>query len=132
MAKTTESHERFLRAARVIPEGLWTAYGEIGLAATGSNNAARAVARCASRSKSFPNAWRVIHADGSIPDGWGGGGRGPQKCRERLEAEGVRFYNGRADPEKKILADELELLLAQRELLPDGPGALVASLDDDG
>jgi hypothetical protein len=60
----------------------------------------------------FPNAWRVIHADGSIPDGWGGGGSGPERCRELLEAERVRFVNGRADPEQKLLAEEVELLLA--------------------
>jgi alkylated DNA nucleotide flippase Atl1 len=94
---------------------LWTAYGEIGLAVTGRWNAARAVARSASRSPAFPNAWRVIHADGSIPEGWGGGGAGPRRCRELLEAEGIRFENGRADPAKKILAEELELLLAGEE-----------------
>jgi alkylated DNA nucleotide flippase Atl1 len=114
----------------VIPQGLWTAYGEIGLAVTGGK-AARAVARVASRDHAFPNAWRVIHADGSIPDGWGGGGDARRQCRERLEAEGVRFYGGRADPARKILADELELLLTQRELAPDGPSPLVAGLDDD-
>jgi alkylated DNA nucleotide flippase Atl1 len=103
--------DRIRRAASVIPEGFWTAYGEIGLAVTG-RGAARAVARVASGDHAFPNAWRVIHADGSIPDGWGGGGSGPCRCRELLEAEGVRFLNGRADPAKKILADEIELLLA--------------------
>jgi alkylated DNA nucleotide flippase Atl1 len=102
---------RILRAAQVIPEGLWTGYGEIGLAATGRPNA-RVVARIASGMRDFPNAWRVIHADGTIPDGWGGGGDGPRRCRERLEAEGVRFRNGRADPARKILAEEIELLLA--------------------
>lgn len=105
-------NERILRAARVIPEGYWTAYGELGLAATGKPNA-RAVARLAAGMHDFPNAWRVIHADGSIPDGWGGGGHGPEKCRALLEAESVQFINGRADPEKKVLAEEIELLLAQ-------------------
>jgi alkylated DNA nucleotide flippase Atl1 len=105
--------ERILRAAAVVPEGFWTAYGEVGLAATGRPNSARAVARVASRTPGFPNAWRVIHADGSIPDGWGGGGDGPRRCRELLEAEGVRFTGGRADPEKKFLAEEIELLLGQ-------------------
>jgi alkylated DNA nucleotide flippase Atl1 len=104
--------DRILRAAQVIPVGLWTAYGEIGLAVTGKRNAARAVARVASRSGDFPSAWRVIHADGSIPDGWGGGGSGPARCRELLEAEGVTFSDGLADPEKKLLAEEIELLLA--------------------
>jgi len=107
-----DARERFLRTAAVIPEGYWTAYGEIGLAATGSARAARAVGRCASGTPSFPNAWRVIHADGSIPEGWGAGDGGPERCRRLLEAEGVRFVNGRADPAKKILAEEIELLLA--------------------
>lgn len=104
--------DRILRAARVIPVGYWTAYGEIAIAVTGSRAAARSVGRTAARSTAFPNAWRVIHADGSIPEGWGMGAGGPRKCRELLEAEGVRFVNGRADPAKKILAEEIELLLA--------------------
>jgi alkylated DNA nucleotide flippase Atl1 len=107
-----DRRHRIVRAASVIPEGLWTAYGEIALAATGTRAAARAVGRCAARSSAFPNAWRVIHADGTIPDGWGGGGSGPRRCRKLLEAEGVTFRNGRADPAKKLLADEIELLLA--------------------
>lgn len=104
---------RILHVAELIPRGYWTAYGEVGLAATGSARSARAVARCASRTRGFPNAWRVIHADGSIPEGWGRGDGEPDRCRRLLEAEGVRFIDGRADPTKKILADELELLLAQ-------------------
>jgi alkylated DNA nucleotide flippase Atl1 len=104
--------DRIVRAARVIPKGYWTAYGELGRAATGRANSARTVGRIASATYEFPNAWRVIHADGSIPAGWGGGGAGPRRCRALLEAEGVTFTNGRADPEKKILAEELELLLA--------------------
>ena len=107
-----QSRDRYAQVARVIPEGFWTAYGEIALATTGSRRGARAVGRAAARSRSFPNAWRVIHADGSIPVGWGGGGAARRRCRELLEAEGVRFVNGRADPGQKILADELELLLA--------------------
>jgi alkylated DNA nucleotide flippase Atl1 len=103
------ARQRILRVAHVIPDGFWTAYGEIGLAA---GTSARAVGRCASSSANFPNAWRVIHADGTIPDGWGRGEGGPEHCRRLLEAEGIAFINGRADPEKKILADELELLLA--------------------
>lgn len=82
------------------------------MAATGSRRAARLVARVAANERGFPNAWRVIHADGSIPDGWGRDEGGPERCRRLLEAEGVRFINGRADPAQKILSDEIELLLA--------------------
>ena len=80
---------------------------------TGTPATARAVGRTAASDPDFPNAWRVIHADGSIPGGWGGGGAGPARCQALLEAEGVQFSYGRADPAKKILAEELELLLAQ-------------------
>jgi alkylated DNA nucleotide flippase Atl1 len=109
------ARDKFMRAAHVIPEGFWTAYGEIGLAAAGTRAAARAVGRSAARNPGFPNAWRVIHADGSIPAGWGRDDSGPERCRRLLEAEGVTFANGRADPTKKILADEIELLLAGEE-----------------
>src|SRR5918999_2483503 len=90
------ARDRFARAARVIPEGFWTAYGEIGLAAAGTRRAARAVGRAASRDPAFPNAWRVIHADGTVPAGWGGGGEAAAQCRRLLEAEGVTFRRGRA------------------------------------
>lgn len=105
-------HAEILRASRMIPAGYWTSYGEIGAAATGKRGTHRLVARLAVHDSGFRHAWRVLHADGSIADGWRGHGGGPERCRELLEAEGVRFINGRADPEKKVLADEIELLLA--------------------
>jgi alkylated DNA nucleotide flippase Atl1 len=104
--------DRILRAAGVIPKGRWTAYGEIGRAATGTAKAARAVASSAKYDPAFPTAWRVIYADGSIPDGWGAGAGGPERCRRLLESERVRFINGRADPAQKLLWEEIELLLA--------------------
>jgi alkylated DNA nucleotide flippase Atl1 len=111
---STGRRDAIVRASGVIPEGCWTAYGELGRAATGSRGAHRLVAR-AVHEPAFATPWRVIHADGSIPDGWRGLGGGPEKCRERLESEGVRFLNGRADPAQKILSDEIELLLAGAE-----------------
>jgi alkylated DNA nucleotide flippase Atl1 len=103
--------ERILRAAGVVPRGRWTSYGEIAMAATGTN-AARAVGGTAARNPAFPAPWRVIYADGSIPEGWGAGDGGPERCRRLLEAENVRFVNGRADPAQKLLWEEIELLLA--------------------
>jgi alkylated DNA nucleotide flippase Atl1 len=114
---------QIVRAARVLPSGLWTSYAEIAEATTGTRRAARAVGRVAARHADFPNAWRVIHDDGSIPEGWGGGGAARTRCRELLEAEGVRFVRGRADPEKKLLAEEIELLLAG-EMIFGGPVGL--------
>ena len=82
------------------------------MAATGTKRAARAVGRSAARHPAFPSAWRVIYADGSIPEGWGAGDGGPDRCRRLLEEEGVKFVDGRADPAKKLLWEEIELLLA--------------------
>jgi alkylated DNA nucleotide flippase Atl1 len=113
MRRSSEDRrDTILCASRVIPQGFWTGYGEIGLAATGSRTAHRIVARLAAHDSAFATPWRVMHADGSIADGWRGRGGGPERCRELLESEGVRFVNGRADPAQKILADEIELLLA--------------------
>ena len=82
------------------------------MAATGTRRMARAVARVAASNPAFPAAWRVIYADGSIPEGWGADDGGPERCRRLLEAENVRFVSGRADPAKKLLWEEIELLLA--------------------
>ena len=106
--------DRIIRAAGVIPKGRWTSYGEIGIAATGTRRAARAVAASAVHDPAFPAPWRVIYADGSIPEGWGAGDGGPERCRRLLEAENVGFVNGRADPAQKLLWEEIELLLAGR------------------
>jgi hypothetical protein len=82
------------------------------MAATGTKMAARAVARSAARDPGFPAPWRVIYADGSIPEGWGIDAGGPQRCRLLLESENIRFVDGHADPAKKLLWEEIELLLA--------------------
>lgn len=102
---------KILRAASVIPEGRWSAYGEVGIAATGNTMGARAVASSAAHNPAFPTPWRVINADGSIPAGWKGLGGGREKCRERLEAERVEFVDGRADPAKKMGWEELDALV---------------------
>jgi alkylated DNA nucleotide flippase Atl1 len=112
VSQAATAGRRFFERPAWSPRGYWTAYGEIGAAATGSRRAARLVARLATNDPAFPNAWRVIHADGTIPEGWGRSAGGPARCRSLLEAEGVAFRNARADPAKKILAEEIELLLA--------------------
>lgn len=103
---------KILRAARAIPAGRWASYGDVGIAASGTRNAARAVARSAARNAAFPTPWRVINGDGTIPGGWrSSDGQGPEKCRALLEAEGVGFEDGKADPSRRIGWEELELLI---------------------
>ncbi len=102
---------KILRAARAIPHGRWASYGDVGVVATSARNAARAVARSAAHNPAFPNPWRVLDRDGAIPDGWRGYGGGPEKCRELLEAEGIGFEGGHADPARRIGWEELEGLV---------------------
>jgi alkylated DNA nucleotide flippase Atl1 len=100
---------QILAAARLVRQGEWTTYGDISAAVTGSVRAARAVATAAARSDDFPNAHRVLKADGTIARG-AGPRRADRIARARLalEAEGVAFDpRGRADPAARIHWDEL-------------------------
>jgi hypothetical protein len=66
------------------------------------------VGRAAANDDDFPNAHRVLRADGSIARGTGPCSQGPFTVRERLEREGIAFdARGRADRAKKIDWDEL-------------------------
>jgi alkylated DNA nucleotide flippase Atl1 len=113
---------KILRAARAIPVGRWASYGDVGIAATGNRNAARAVARSAARNPAFPTPWRVINGNATIPDGWhSGDGQGPEKCRALLEGEGIRFEDGKADPSHRIGWEELEPLIELDELPTEAP-----------
>ena len=90
--------------------GEWTTYGDIAVVVHGYARAARAVGRAAATLDAFPNAERVIAKGGRIPAGWGSGSRGwwtgspdgAAECRRRLEAQGVRFEDGRADPARHV------------------------------
>lgn len=107
---------KILRAARAIPVGRWASYGDVGIAATGNRNAARAVARSAARNPAFPTPWRVINGNATIPDGWhSSDGQGPEKCRAVLEGEGITFEDGKADPSHRIGWEELEQLITAEE-----------------
>jgi alkylated DNA nucleotide flippase Atl1 len=109
--------DKILRAARMVPPGRWAPYSAVGIAASGHKNAARVVARSAAHNPAFPTPWRVINADGSIPEGWRGYGGGPEKCRELLEQEGLEFIDGRADPTRKLTWEELDQLLKADEAI---------------
>lgn len=47
-----------------------------------------------------------------IPPNWHfGDGKGPEECRRRLEAEGVTFEGGRADPARRVGYEEVRARL---------------------
>jgi alkylated DNA nucleotide flippase Atl1 len=83
--------------ARLVGRGEWTTYGEIARVALGGRGA-RVVGGAAARGL-LGNAHRILLAGGRISSGWGSE---TGECRRRLESEGIRFRNGRADPARHV------------------------------
>ncbi|HEY8761153.1 MAG TPA: MGMT family protein [Candidatus Dormibacteraeota bacterium] len=90
--------DRIAAVAALVGRGEWTTYGEIAQVALGGRGA-RVVGAAAARGL-LANAHRVLLAGGRISPGWGGGR--VDECRRRLEAEGIRFRGGRADPARHL------------------------------
>jgi alkylated DNA nucleotide flippase Atl1 len=95
----------YAEVARVLEPGEWTSYGDIATAVHGTPRAARAVGRTTATSDDFPNAHRVLKADGSIAAGSGPCATRGIPVRRRLEEEGVHFDRGGRT--QKVEWDEL-------------------------
>jgi alkylated DNA nucleotide flippase Atl1 len=83
--------DRLIRVAKQIPEGTWTTYGDVGEMINAiAINVGRLLA-----AGDIPNEHRILNAKGKFPKG------APASHVELLEAEGVHFINGRADPRRR-------------------------------
>ncbi len=95
-----------------IPPGRWTTYGELAeLIGTAAQPLGQHIQHC----PACPNPQRVLGADGTPRPGvsW----TDPNETRgqqELLEAEGVRFSNGAADPSRHLDATALAALIEQQ------------------
>jgi alkylated DNA nucleotide flippase Atl1 len=95
-----------------IPTGHWTTYGELaGLVGTAAQPLGQHIQHC----PTCPNVQRVLGADGKPRPGkaW----VDPNETRsqqEWLEAEGVRFSNGAADPDRRLDTEALAALVADQ------------------
>lgn len=90
--------ERLREIVAAIPYGAWMSYGDVARAAGGGERHARALNRRLTRD-GVPGAHRVLCVDGrvgatALDD--------PAEVRRRLEAEGVEFTDGRADPAARL------------------------------
>jgi alkylated DNA nucleotide flippase Atl1 len=92
-----------------IPAGRWTAYGDLARAlGTGPQAVGTHVARC----PECPNGQRVMGGDGRSREGFAWTDPSDTRTQQQaLEAEGVTFPNGSADPGKRLRADEIRRLL---------------------
>lgn len=99
----------FAQVAGLVAEGEWTTYGDVSIAVMGTPVGARGVGRAAATMPDFPYPHRILMKGGEIsPDWHSDDGEGPEECRRRLEADGVRFdADGKADPAQRVAVEEL-------------------------
>jgi 5-methylcytosine-specific restriction protein B len=117
----SEVHQFIATIVQMVDPGSWTAHDDLAeLADTTASEVADFLANASVR---LPNSYRVLNADGSIPDegmlNWvyrGG------DLRKRLANEGIEFDPlGRASQDQRLTADSLRELLDARASQDEAP-----------
>jgi uncharacterized protein with ParB-like and HNH nuclease domain len=92
-----------------MPEGTWTGYFYL---AEAVGTSAQAVANHISKCPTCTNPYRVLTWEGQVAEGFAWTDPSdPRNPKELLEAEGVSFNTGAADPDSKLVAEDLLALV---------------------
>jgi len=101
--KSVISSERLAAVVGAIPAGRWMTYGDVAHACGGTERHARTLNQRFIRDP-IPGAHRVLKADGTISPGALGE---PDVILRRVQAEGLAFVAGRADPDARLRPADL-------------------------
>lgn len=101
--KSVITSERLAAVVGAIPAGRWMSYGDVAHACGATDRHARTLNQRFIRDR-IAGAHRVLKGDGTVSPGALGA---PDAVRSRLQAEGLAFVEGRADPAARLYPREL-------------------------
>jgi len=119
----SEVHQFIATTLQMVDPGLWTAHDD--LAVLADTTASEVAYFLANASVRLPSSYRVLNADGSIPDeGILNAAYRGMDLQRRLIGEGIEFNaDGCASQAQRLTADALRELLEAREAEDEAPAS---------